>query len=151
MVERTRLKVHARILSALESDERWRDELDKLCYHAVRAKDWAKAFTYGKSVAQKCVARSAFADATSHFEIAMDALDRTPISRTREIEAIDLERRSDSINDIGRKVAAMTVRSAAQNFYGTPLEAIATGEQVVRLAEEWGNLGWLNLAEYGLC
>jgi len=174
MVERTRLKVHARILSALESDERWRDELDKLCYHAVRAKDWAKAFTYGKSVAQKCVARSAFADATSHFEIAMDALDRTPISRAREIEAIDLriearmafmgsgrvvewlqlgkeaERRSDSIDDIGRKVAAMTVRSAAQNFYGTPLEAIATGEQVVRLAEEWGNLGWLNLAEYGL-
>jgi tetratricopeptide (TPR) repeat protein len=44
----------------------------------------------------------------------------------------------------------MTVRSAAQNFYGTPIEAIATGEQVVRLAEEWGHRGWLSLAEYGL-
>jgi class 3 adenylate cyclase/tetratricopeptide (TPR) repeat protein len=174
MVERTREKVHARILSALESDERWREDADKLCYHATRAKDWAKALAYGRNVARKCVARSAFADATSHFEIAMDALDRTPISRERETEAIDLriearmafmgsgrvaewldlgqeaERRANAIDDIGRKVAAMTVRSAAQNFYDTPVEAIATGEQVVGLAQGWGNLGWLNLAEYGL-
>src|SRR5262249_47364454 len=67
MVERTREKVHARILSALENDERFREEADKLCYHATRAKDWAKALAYGGSVARKCVARSAFADATSHF------------------------------------------------------------------------------------
>lgn len=174
MVQRTRERIHARILSALEGDEGLRDEPDKLCYHATRAKNWPKAFAYGRTVARKCVGRSAFADAATHFEIAMDALDRTPISREREAEAIDLriearmafmgsgrvsewldlgkeaERRSDSIDDIGRKVAAMTVRSAAQNFYGTPIDAIATGEQVVHLAEEWGNLGWLNLAEYGL-
>ena len=174
MVERTRERVHARILAALESEEGRRDQPDKLCYHATRAKDWPKAFTYGRSVARKGVARSAFADAASYFEIAMDALDRTPISREREIEAIDLriearmafmgsgrvaewldlgkeaERRANTIDDIGRKVAAVTVRAAAQNFYGTPLEAIAAGEQAVRLAEEWGNPGWLNLAEYGL-
>jgi tetratricopeptide (TPR) repeat protein len=104
----------------------------------------------------------------------MDALDRTPPSREREVEAIDLrvearlafmgagkvpewldlgkeaERRAGAIDDIGRKVAAMAVRSAAQNFFSTPVEAIATGEQVVRLAEEGGNAGWLNLAQYGL-
>ena len=174
MVVPTRERVHARILSALEGNESLRDEADKLCYHATRAKDWAKAVTYGRTVARKCVARSAFADATSYFETAMDALDRTPISTAREIEAIDLriearmafmgfakvaewlelgkeaERRAESINDIGRKVAAMTVRSAAQNFFGTPLEAIATGEEVVDLAKQWGNPGWLSLAEYGL-
>ncbi|MEY2503333.1 MAG: hypothetical protein QOI07_3670, partial [Verrucomicrobiota bacterium] len=174
MVERTREKVHTRILSALESDENWREDADKLCYHATRAKDWAKALAYGRNVARKCVARSAFADAASHFEIAMDALDRTPISRERETEAIDLriearmaymgsgrvadwldlgqeaERRANAIDDIERKVAALTVRSAAQNFYDTPVEAVATGEQVVGLAERWGNPGWLNLAEYGL-
>jgi class 3 adenylate cyclase/tetratricopeptide (TPR) repeat protein len=174
MVERSREKVHTRILSALENDENWREDADKLCYHATRAKDWAKALAYGRNVARKCVARSAFADATSHFEIAMDALDRTPISRERETEAIDLriearmaymgsgrvaewldlgqeaERRANAIDDIERKVAALTVRSAAQNFYDTPVEAVATGEQVVGLAEGWGNLGWLNLAEYGL-
>src|SRR5882757_828083 len=174
MVERTRERVHTRILSALESDQNWREEADKLCYHATRARDWAKALVYGRSVARKCVARSAFADAASHFEIAMSALDRTPVSAARESEAIDLriearmaymgsgkvtewldlgqeaERRANAIDDIERKVAAMTVRSAAQNFYDTPLEAVATGEQVVGLAQEWGNLGWLNLAEYGL-
>jgi class 3 adenylate cyclase/tetratricopeptide (TPR) repeat protein len=174
MVERTREKVHTRILSALENDENWREDADKLCYHATRAKDWARALAYGRNVARKCVARSAFADAASHFEIAMDALDRTPISPERETEAIDLriearmaymgsgrvadwldlgqeaERRANAIDDIERKVAAMTVRSAAQNFYDTPVEAVATAEQVVGLAEEWGNPGWLNLAEYGL-
>ncbi|WP_245321706.1 AAA family ATPase [Bradyrhizobium sp. LTSPM299] len=174
MVQRTRERIHTRILSVLERDDSLRDEPDKLCYHATRAKDWPKAFAYGRTVARKCVGRSAFADAATHFEIAMDALDRTSISREREAEAVDLriearmafmgsgrvsewldlgkeaERRSDSISDIGRKVAAMTVRSAAQNFYGAAVEAIATGEQVVHLAEEWGNLGWLNLAEYGL-
>jgi tetratricopeptide (TPR) repeat protein len=104
----------------------------------------------------------------------MDALDRTPISRERETEAIDLriearmaymgsgrvaewldlgqeaERRANAIDDIGRKVAAMTVRSAAQNFYDTPVEAVVTGEQAVALAEGWGNPGWLNFAQYGL-
>src|SRR5438045_8660441 len=62
----------------------------------------------------------------------------------------EAERRANAIDDIGRKGAAMTVRSAAQNFYDTPTEAIATGEQAVGLAEQWGNPGWLNLAEYGL-
>ncbi len=62
----------------------------------------------------------------------------------------DAERRADGIDDIGRKVAAMTVRAGAQNFYGAPVEAVAVGEEVVRLAQEWGNPGWLNLAQYGL-
>ncbi|GKQ52681.1 AAA family ATPase [Bradyrhizobium sp. Ce-3] len=174
MVQRTRERIHTRILSVLERDDSLREEPDKLCYHATRAKDWPKAFTYGRVIARKCVGRSAFADAATHFEIAMDALDRTPISHEREAEAVDLriearmafmgsgrvsewldlgkeaERRSDSIGDIGRKVAAMTIRSAAQNFYGAAVDAVATGEQVVHLAEEWGNVGWLNLAEYGL-
>jgi class 3 adenylate cyclase/tetratricopeptide (TPR) repeat protein len=174
MVERTRETVHARILSALEGDESRRDEQDILCHHAKRAKDWGKTLAYGRNVARKGVAQSAFADATSHFEIAMDALDRMRPSREREVEAIDLrvearmaymgsgkvaewfdlgreaDRRADAIGDIGRKVAAMAVRSAAQNFYSTPVEAIATGEQVVGLAEQWGDAGWLNFAQYGL-
>jgi class 3 adenylate cyclase/tetratricopeptide (TPR) repeat protein len=174
MVVRTRETVHTRILAALEGDEGRRDEQDILCYHAKRAKDWSKTLAYARNVARKAVARSAFADATSHFEIAMDALDRTPSSRDREIEAIDLriearipfasvgkvgdwfdlgkeaERRAGEIDDIGRKVAAMTIRAAAHNFYSTPVEAIATGEQVVELAGQWRDAGWLSLAQYGL-
>ncbi|MDE2376359.1 adenylate/guanylate cyclase domain-containing protein [Bradyrhizobium sp.] len=174
MVEKVRENIHARVLSTLERGADWGDEPDALCYHATRAKDWGKAFSHGRRAAQKALARSAFSDATSYFQIAMDSLDRTPVTRAREADAIDLriearmafmwsghvaesldlgreaERRADEIDDIGRKVAAMTVRAAAQNFYGTPVEAVAIGEDVVRLAEEWGNAGWLNLALYGL-
>ena len=174
MVEKVREGIHARILSTLEGEENFGDEPDMLCHHATRAKDWPKAFVHGRNTALKCLGRSAFADAASYFETAMNALDRTPVTPSREAEAVDLrieartafmgagqvaewfdlgkdaERRANAIDDIGRKVAAMTVRAAAQNFYGTPIEAVATGEAVVRLAEEWGNPGWLNLALYGL-
>ncbi|MBR0784648.1 ATP-binding protein [Bradyrhizobium iriomotense] len=174
MVEKVREDIHARILAIFESDGTAADEPDTLCYHALRAKDWRKAFAHGRSAGRKCLSRSAFADAANYFEIAMGSLDKASMTPLREADAIDLrmeargafiasgqisewldlgkeaERRADAIDDIGRKVAAMTVRSGAQNFYGAPVEAVAIGEEVVRLAVEWGNKGWLNLARYGL-
>jgi class 3 adenylate cyclase/tetratricopeptide (TPR) repeat protein len=166
--------MHGRILAALEDEAVSGEETDKLCYHATRAKAWTKAVGYGREVARKCVARSAFADATSYYEVAIDAVDKTPVSRNREIEAIDLrtearlafmgfgriaewfdlgkeaERRANTIGDLGRKVATMTIRAAAENFYNTPVEAIDTGEQVVALAEQSGDRRWLSMAQYGL-
>ncbi|WP_441238677.1 ATP-binding protein [Bradyrhizobium sp. 930_D9_N1_4] len=174
MVDKVREDIHARILATLESDGASADEPDTLCYHAVRAKDWRKAFLHGKSAGRKCLSRSAFSDAANYFEIAMGALDKTAMTPLREADAIDLrmearaafiasgqvaewldlgkeaERRADAIGDIGRKVAAMTVRAGAQNFYGAPVEAVVVSQEVVRLAEEWDNQGWLNLARYGL-
>jgi len=174
MVEKVREDIHARILATLESDGTSTDEPDTLCYHAVRAKDGYKAFVHGKSAGRKCLNRSAFSDAASYFEIAMESLDKTPPTQAREADAIDLrmearlafagsgrvaealdlgreaERRADAISDVGRKVAAMTMRAGAQNFYGTPVEAVEIGEDVVHLAESSGNPGWRNLAQYGL-
>ncbi|WP_454642585.1 ATP-binding protein [Bradyrhizobium liaoningense] len=174
MVEKVREGIHASILAALEGEEAWTDGPDTLCYHATRAKDWQKAFQHGRSAARRCLARSAYAEAVDYFEIAMEALDKTPVTHAREAGAIDLrmearlayagsgrvaealdlgseaERRADAINDTGRKIAAMTMRAGAQNFYGTPLEAVAIGEAVVHLAESSGNSGWRNLAQYGL-
>ena len=174
MLGPAREDLHARILSTLEGEEDSRQEVERLCYHATRGKAWGKTFDYGRNVARRCVARSAFADATSYYEIAIEALDKLPYSRAREIEAIDLrtearlafmgfgkvaewfdlgkeaESRASAIDDLGRKVAAMAVRASAQNFYGTPIEAIATSEQVVELAQKWGDPGLLSLAEYGL-
>lgn len=176
MLELTRRRLHQRVLSTLEafSSEGSSDQSDVLCHHASRAKDWPKTFSYGRAVARKCVATSAFANATSYFDLAMNALDKTPISRERESQAVDLriearmafsgfgqtdrwlqlgkeaEQRADAIGDAERKVTAMAVRSAALNFYGAPLEAIAAGEEVVRHAERLGDPAWLNFAEYGL-
>lgn len=174
MVEKVRESVHARILVAFESDETWRDDSDALCYHATRAKDWPKAFGYGRSAAQKCLARSAYADAADYFRTAMSSLDKTPLTRPRETNAIDLrmearmafiwsgrvaewidlgkeaDQRATRIDDVGRKVAAMTVMAGGQNFYGTPTEAVVLGEEVVGLAEGSGIPGWRNLAQYNL-
>ena len=44
----------------------------------------------------------------------------------------------------------MTVMAGGQNFYGTPTEAVALGQEVVGLAEKSGNPGWRNLAQYNL-
>ncbi|EIG60895.1 AAA family ATPase [Bradyrhizobium sp. WSM1253] len=174
MVEKVRESIHSRILAALESDERKSSDSDELCYHATRAKDWDRSFLHGRAAAQKCLARSAFSDAATYFETAMKSLDMMPTSPSREARAIDIriearsafmasglvaewfelgreaERRANVIDDTARKIAAMTVRAAAQNFYGTPIEAVATGEQIVSLAEHGGDLGWLNVALYGL-
>ncbi|MDA9423534.1 ATP-binding protein [Bradyrhizobium sp. CCBAU 53380] len=174
MIEKVRESVHARVLSAFESDETWRDDPDTLCYHALRAKDWPKAFNYGRSAAQKCLVRSAYADAVDYFRTAMSSLDKTPPTDLRETNAIDLrmearmafiwsgrvaewidlgkeaDQRASKIDDVGRKVAAMTVMAGGQNFYGTPTEAVLLGEEVVGLAEKSGNPGWRNLALYNL-
>ncbi|WP_298886520.1 adenylate/guanylate cyclase domain-containing protein [uncultured Bradyrhizobium sp.] len=174
MVEKVRESIHARVLAVFEGDQTWRDDPDSLCYHAIRAKDWAKAFTYGRSAAQKCLARSAYPDAVDYFRTAMDSLDKTPLTRPRETNAIDLrmearmafiwsgrvaewidlgkeaDQRASQIDDVGRKVAAMTVMAGGQNFYGTPAEAVILGEEVVGLAEQSGNPGWRNLAQYNL-
>lgn len=174
MVDKVRESIHARILATLENEDNSPELPDMLCHHAVRAKDWPKAFVHGRSSARRCIDRSAFSDAITYFETAINALDQTPTTPSREADAVDIrieartafmgagqiaewyemgkdaERRAGLIDDIGRRVAAMTVRAAAQNFNGTPVESVAIGETVVRLAEEWGNLGWLNLAQYGL-
>lgn len=174
MVEKVRESIHARVLSAFESDETWKDDPDTLCYHALRAKDWPKAFNYGRSAAQKCLVRSAYADAVDYFRTAMSSLDKTPSTDLRETNAIDLRmearmafiwsgrvaewidlgkeanQRASKIDDVGRKVAAMTVMAGGQKFYGTPTEAVLLGEEVVGLAEKSGNPGWRNLAQYNL-
>ena len=102
MVVRTRETIHTRILAALEGDEGRRDEQDILCYHARQAKDWGKTLAYARNVARKGVARSAFADATSHFEIAMDALDRTPPSpRARDRRHRPARRGTHGVHGVG--------------------------------------------------
>jgi class 3 adenylate cyclase/tetratricopeptide (TPR) repeat protein len=174
MIGSLREDMHGRILGVLEAEATSGETTDKLCYHAMRAKAWTKAVNYGREVARKCVARSAFADATTYYEIAIAAVDKTPASPDREVDAIDLrtearlafasfgriaewfdlgkeaERRANAIGDVGRKVATMTIRAAAENFYSTPVEAIETGEQAVALAEQSGDRRWLTVAQYGL-
>jgi tetratricopeptide (TPR) repeat protein len=168
--------LHRRILAGLEKNSAGRAEevAEALCHHAVKAQDWAKVDRFGGMAARKAFARSAFRDATEYYQVAMDAVDRLPHSVAREQRAIDLrvearltyvclgnieqwlalgrdgEARAEKIGDEGRRLASITIRAAALNFYGTPYEATTAGEQAVALADRLNNRTWLGLAEYGL-
>jgi tetratricopeptide (TPR) repeat protein len=168
--------LHRRILIALESMSAGHEEdvAEALCHHAVHAQDWMKADQYGHMAAKKAFARSAFRNATEYFQIAMDAVDKLPPSTAREQRAIDLriearlafvsfgsieqwfglgrdgEGRAEKIGDEPRRLASIAIRAAALNFYGTPYEAITTGEQAVDLAERLADARWLAFAQYGL-
>ncbi len=171
-----REQLHRQILTALEAGCAGHEEdvAEALCHHAVKAQDWAKADHYGQMAAQKAFARSAFRDATGYFQIAMDAVDKLPTSTAHEQRAIDLriearlsfaalgnieqwfglcrdaEARSEKISDERRRLASITIRAAALNFYGTPYEAVTAGERAVALANELTEMSWLGFAEYGL-
>ena len=176
ILQHDRIRLHERILYALEktSDNRIEEFSELLSHHAVRGKVWTKATFYAHMAAQKCLARSAMADATRYFEIAVDAADRLPASLEREVRAIDLrlearrafspfgklqrwlelsaeaERRAVAIADETRALAAAAVRAAAMNLYDTPSEAITAGELAMQQAERLGSIEWLGYAEYGL-
>jgi class 3 adenylate cyclase/tetratricopeptide (TPR) repeat protein len=169
-------ELHKRILQAIEASAPGREEevAEALCQHAVKAQDWAKADRYGQMAARKAFARSAFRDATEYFRIAMDAVDKQPESVLREQRAVDLsiesrlayvslgdieqwfaigrdgEARAERIGDEGRRLASITIRAAALNFYATPYEGISAGEEAIALARRLGNTTWLCLALYGL-
>jgi class 3 adenylate cyclase/tetratricopeptide (TPR) repeat protein len=168
--------LHRRILSALETNSVGREEdvAEALCHHAIRAQDWPKADRYAYMAAKKALTRSAFRDATGYFQMAMDAVEKLPTSTAREQRAIDLriearmafspfgktadwlelcrdaEERSNNIGDQSRRLASVAVRAAALNFYGTPYEAVAAGEEAVAMANRLANATWLGFAEYGL-
>jgi class 3 adenylate cyclase/tetratricopeptide (TPR) repeat protein len=168
--------LHQRILAAMEANATGREEevAEALCQHALRAEDWLKADRYGHLAARKASARSAFREAKEYFQIAMDAVDRQPESVAREQRAVDLrtesrmsyvslgeiehwfaigrdgELRAGKIGDEGRRLASVTIRAAALNFYATPYEGITAGEEAVALAGRLNNSTWLNLALYGL-
>lgn len=176
ILQSDQIQLHQRILSALElpSERQAEDISESLSYHAMRGKVWSKAASYSHLAAQKCLARSALADATRYFEMSIDATDRLASSVQRETQAIDLrlearrafaaygklqrwleisaeaEDRAAAIADEARVLAAGAVRAAAMNFYNTPAEAISAGELAVRRAERLGAVEWLSYTDYGL-
>jgi tetratricopeptide (TPR) repeat protein len=168
-----RRDLHRALLNCLERQAAL-TEPDLLCHHALEAEDWSRAGTYGHLAAQRALANSAFSEATLYFERAIGAVDKQAASRQREERAIDLriearlafprvgrsarwlevcreaEQRAIALGDDERRLGALAVHASALNFYGTPDEAIATGEQAIALAERIGDTRWLSFAEYGL-
>jgi tetratricopeptide (TPR) repeat protein len=171
-----RKDLHRRIFLMLKQD-RFASSIDQsefLLHHAVGAEHWSEAASLSTAIARKCLEKSAHPAAVTYYELALDALDKSPFSIDRERAAIDLriearvafssfgvfdrwldiakdaDKRAQAISDPARTVAAMAVRAAALNFHGTPVRAIELGEDVVQRAITLQDDGWLSYAKYGL-
>ncbi len=89
--ERRRL-LHGRVVEAIERlyHERVPEWVDRLAHHAVGSAVWEKAFGYLQQAGAKAMARSAYKEAASYFEQALDAGRHLPPDRSVLQRMIDL-------------------------------------------------------------
>ena len=89
--ERRRV-LHGRVVEAIERlyDERLPEWVDRLAHHAVGSAVWEKAFGYLQQAGAKAKARSAYQEAASYFEQALDAGRHLPPDRAHLERMIDL-------------------------------------------------------------
>ncbi len=172
MPETQRVELHRRILELLMSHEP--PDLPLQVHHALCSQQWQPAFDGARRLARTNLERSALAEAMRYADVALDTLDRLPMSLLREQQAVDLriesrvafsarghverwlvlaqeaERRAGAIADRRREVAAGAVRTAALNFYGSAADAVREGKTMLERARRLDDPGWCAYACYGL-
>jgi class 3 adenylate cyclase/tetratricopeptide (TPR) repeat protein len=92
LLQERRRTLHARIVEALEglSADRLVEQVDRLAHHALRGEVWDKAVTYCRQAGAKAMAHSAYREAVTCCEQALDALHRLPACPDTHAQAIDL-------------------------------------------------------------
>lgn len=91
LLRERRAVLDARIVEAIERvhEDRLAEHLDQLAMHSVRGGVWPKALRYSMDAGNRAAAHSAYRDALSHFNNALDALSRhqavDPVRREIEI------------------------------------------------------------------
>ena len=91
LLERRRA-LHARIVEAIETlyPDRLHEQVERLAHHAFRGELWEKALTYLRHAGDKALTRSAYPEAVTWFEQALEALHPLPATRQKVESAIDL-------------------------------------------------------------
>jgi tetratricopeptide (TPR) repeat protein len=92
LLQERRRDLHARIVTAIEElfADRQAEHVDQLAHHALRGEVWGKAVGYLRRAGAKATARSAYREAVSCFEQALQALGHLPRSHDTIALAIDL-------------------------------------------------------------
>ena len=92
LLQQRRRDLHARIVTAIEElpADRQAEHVDQLAHHALRGEVWDKAVMYLRRAGAKATARSAYREAVSCFEQALQALGHLPRSHDTTALAIDL-------------------------------------------------------------
>ena len=92
LLQERRRDLHAEIMTTLEqlSTDRQAERVDQLAHHALRGEVWDKAVGYLRRAGAKATARSAYREAVSCLEQALQALGHLPRSHDTTAQAIDL-------------------------------------------------------------
>ena len=93
LLQAQRRHLHRRILEALESvraSDRQTDAAEVLAHHARGAELWEKACHYFTRAGTHAMARSAYREAVTFYQQALQGLDQLPEERLRREQAIDL-------------------------------------------------------------
>jgi len=92
LLQERRRTLHAGIVGALEGlyADRLTGQVDRRAHHALRGEVWDQAVAYCHQTGAKAMTHSAYRDAVSYFEQALDALQRLPERPDTQTQAIDL-------------------------------------------------------------
>jgi predicted ATPase/class 3 adenylate cyclase len=92
VLQERRHALHERIVEATERlyPDRLAEQVELLAHHALRGELWQKAVTYLHQAGRKAATRSAYKEAASYFEQALETLKRLPESRKTLEHGIEL-------------------------------------------------------------
>jgi tetratricopeptide (TPR) repeat protein len=139
LLQERRRVLHAQIVETLESlnGDQVAEQVERLAYHTFRGEMWDKAMMYFRQSGAKAMEQSAYREAVSCFEQALDALQHLPDSRKMHEHALALR---------------LDLRNA---LVPVPLEeptlSLDNLRQAERLAESLGDQHRLGLIACYLC
>jgi tetratricopeptide (TPR) repeat protein len=176
LLQEQRCTLHARVVTAIEGlyRDRLAEQLDRLAYHARQGELWDKAVLYCRQAGTRAMTHSAYREAVTYFEQALDALHRLPAGPDTQAQAIDL--RLDLRNalwplgEIERIAVTLQESASCAEALGDlhrlgwvsayllahfgqvcePDRALASGQHALAIAEDLGDVGLTITAQYYL-
>jgi len=138
LLQERRRALHARIVEAIEKlySDRLTEQVELLAHHASRGEVWEKAMAHLHQAGRKAAARSAYQEAASYFEQALETLKHLPESRKTLEHGIELR------IDLGPALIAM-------KGFAAP-EVVQTYTQAREMCERLGDTPQLFPVLWGL-
>ena len=132
LLQERRRVLHARIVAALEAlyADRLAEQVDRLAHHALRGEVWDKAVAYCRQAGTNAITHSAYREAVTYFEQALDALHRLPAHPDMQAQAIDLRL------DLRVRSSLWASRAGLRLLAGSPNPRRALGDH--------HRLGWVS-------
>jgi class 3 adenylate cyclase/tetratricopeptide (TPR) repeat protein len=157
LLQERRRVLHTRIIAVLETlaGDRWAERVEQLAHHALRGEVWEKALLYYRQAGQKAMGRSAYREARSCLEQALEALQHVPKEPATLEQAIDLrfdlrnalfplgehrqildhlrtaETLAEALDDQRRRARVDSYMSYYYWFTGEPMNAIQSGKRAL--------------------